>query len=63
MSDFKRRLFFLNLDLRFLQLDHMSVARSLADVLQKVLQHIFLALDFAFNFVVWNISHPSCQAV
>jgi hypothetical protein len=49
MSDFKRRLSFLNLDLRFLQLDHVSVARSLADVLQKVLQHIFLALDFAFN--------------
>jgi hypothetical protein len=49
MSDFKRRLSVLNLDLRFLQLDHMSVARTLADVLQKVLQHIFLALGFAFN--------------
>jgi hypothetical protein len=49
MSDFKSRLTILNLNLRFLHLDHVSMARPLIDILHEVLQYIILALRFTFN--------------
>lgn len=49
MSDFKSRLSLLNLNLRFLHLDHVSMTRPLIDILHEALQYIIFALRFAFN--------------
>ena len=58
MSDFKSRLSILNLDLRFLHLDHVSMARPLIDILHEALQYIIFALRFTFN-----LSHSQNQAL
>lgn len=63
MSDFKSCLTILNLNLRFLRLDYVSMARPLIDILHEALQYIILALRFTFNFAVRSISHPSREAV
>jgi hypothetical protein len=49
MSDFKPCLTILNLNLRLLHLDHVSMARPLIDILHEALQYIILALRFTFN--------------
>jgi hypothetical protein len=57
VSDFKSRLTILNLNLRFLHLDDVSMARALIDILHEALQYIILALRFTFN-----LSHSHNQA-
>lgn len=49
MSDLKGCFSILNLNLRLLQLDDVSMPGSLVDVLQEALQYLILALRFTFN--------------